>query len=87
MKYMKYPISILLTNKKQSKMANKVELIRYQNHNGKFLKIVHNGEYVTFYLDTPENEILAKKECDKIANIKFKHPEVIYSITDKTKED
>jgi len=63
-------------------MANKVELIRYQNHNGKFLKIVHNGEYVTCYEDTPENELLAKMKCDKILHTQVKEPEVIYSITD-----
>jgi len=68
-------------------MANKVELIRYESAFGEFIKIVHNGEFITCYEDTPKNELLAKRECDKIANIKFKEPEVIYSITDNTKED
>lgn len=68
-------------------MANKVELIRYQSAFGEFIKIVHNGEFITCYEDTPENERLAKRECDKIANIQFKQPEVIYSITDKTNEN
>lgn len=63
-------------------MANKVELIRYESANGKFIKIVHNGEYVTCYEDTPENEVLAKMKCDKIFHTKVKESEVIYSITD-----
>jgi hypothetical protein len=70
-------------------MANKYEIVRYYSPNEDcfFLRLTKDGKYLNTYSDTEEGLKRAKEHCNTLAHNPVPKETVIYSITDKTKED